>query len=49
MLFLIDLASMDGISLPIYKKGGCKYENRKYMGVLEVVQKMGTIAAHFGK
>ena len=32
MLFLIDLASMDGISLPIYKKGGCKYENRKYMG-----------------
>lgn len=32
MLFLIDLASMDGISIPIYKKGGCKYENRKYMG-----------------
>ena len=24
-------------------------DNRKYMGVLEVVQKMGTIAAHFGK
>ena len=24
-------------------------DNRKYMGVLEVVQKMGTIATHFGK